>query len=184
MRLFTVLPLAAASLLVLPSADAQRRTSNDPVGGTDLQLLASGLDVNGAGLRFWIAPQTALALRATVDYDRLNVDGDDPSTLGLGFGLNLENHAYRRARVHPYLSAGVSVDHVSQDNGGGGDASQTTFGGEVALGAEARLMQGLTLSGQYGVGLGYTTGDLPAGGDSRVSIGLGGTPRMALSLRF
>ena len=183
MRLFTVLPIAAATLLVLPTADAQRRYTDDPVGGTDLQLLAEGLDVNGVGLRFWMTPQTALALRATADYDRLNVSGDDPSSLALGFGVNIENHAYRRARVHPYLSGGVSVNHQTV-NSGGADASQTTFGVGAALGAEARLMPGLTLAGQYGVGLDYTTGDLASGADSRLSIGLGGTPRVALSLRF
>ncbi len=41
-------------------------------------------------------------------------------------------------------------------------------------------MQGLTLSGQYAARVGYSTGDTP----DQLSIGLGGVPRLALSLRF
>ena len=191
-----LLPLAAlASLAVLPAADAQRRMSSDPVGGTDIQLIGEGLGVNGVGLRFWISPQTALALRADVDYARLDRDGgNDASTLGLGLGLTLENHAYRQSRVHPFVSGGLSVRHTTVDNAAD-EESATTFGVEAALGAEARLMQGLTLSGQYGARLGYTTGardyttsagDFPNGdSDNTVLVfGLGGVPRLALSLRF
>lgn len=180
-----LLPIALASLLAIPAADAQRRTvvrhTDGPVGGTDIQLLAEGLDINGVGLRFWISPQTALALRADVDYARLDTDGgDDPSTLGLGLGLGLENHAYRQSRVHPFVSGGVSVRHTTEDDGVD-EESETTFGVEAALGAEARLMQGLTLSGQYGARLGYTTGE---GDNTVLAFGIGGVPRLALSLRF
>ncbi len=181
-----LLPLALAALFVLPAADAQRRTvvrQNDgPVGGTDLQLLADGTDVNGVGLRFWLSPQAALALRADVDYNRVDDDDtdDDESLLGFGLGLTLQNHAYRQSRVHPFVLGGITVNHLVSDGNGNGNLSATTFGVEGGIGAEARLMQGLTLSGQYAARLGYSTGDVP----DRLSIGLGGVPRVALSLRF
>lgn len=191
-----LLALTLAALLPA-TADAQRRYrfSRDDDRGTDLQVLARGLNVDGMGLRFWLTPQTALATR--FDFDLTSVDGPDATMLTLGVGLNAERHMARSGPVHPYFTIGgrVGVASFSRDDAfRDDDRTQTFFGGEAGLGAEARLTSGLTFSGQYTLSATLADGDGDAGvpegdpvpgfGDRVTNVSLGGVPRLALSLRF
>jgi opacity protein-like surface antigen len=182
--------LSLIVLFLLPAAaDAQRRyrVVHDDERGTDLQVLARGLNVNGVGLRFWLGERTAVATR--LNFDFTDFDSPDGTALGLDAGVAVESHMRRGGRVHPYFTLGGHVGVFNFD-GNAGDNTRTVFGGHAGLGAEARLVDGLSLGAQYALRVDAVTGDdaLPQGpggpGTPRLNVGLGGVPTLALSFRF
>ena len=189
-------------LALLPAAaDAQRRyrvVHDDEERGTDLQVLGTGLNVDGVGLRFWMTSRTALATR--FDFDYIDFEGAaDAEQLNLGVGLNVERHA-GYGRVHPFLTLGGSVGVLTitdEDAPGDDTRTRTLLGGEIGLGAEARLFSGLSLSALYALRADFTTGDdaseiggvvpeddMDPLGTADTRVRLGGRPRLALSFRF
>lgn len=187
MRLVSSLPAVLALLAAAASpSHAQRRAAADPVGGTDIQVIADGLDVTGAGLRFWTGPRDAVAIRATAGF-RSDADPalPDVTRLSVGGEVEYQRHAGGAGRVHPFVGVAVTVRYDDVDGSGtaAGDDARTTLGGGVSLGAEARLVSALTLSAQVGVAARYA---MSASSSERrtLDVGLGGVPRLALSLRF
>lgn len=182
-------PLLAATLglaalgqsALAPTADAQRRWDRDRhggAGGTDLQALATGLDVDGVGFRFWTSSGSALTLRANLGYT--DADADDASTFNLSGAFGFENHLYRRARVHPFFLGAIKGGVLTTSPEDGEDATDFEVGAEVGVGGEWRFSDAMGLSAQYLADLTYRGGDSP----DRFDLQIGGLPRMALSFRF
>ncbi len=193
-----LLVMALAFLLPL-SADAQRRyritRDDDDARGTDLQVYTQGLSPDGVGLRFWLGPQTALTTR--LDFSYTDFDRPDGSVFSLGATVGAESHLGRSGRVHPFFALDGRVGVLSFSNDFRDDANTyTVFGGDAGLGAEARLMDGLTLNARYELSVDVATGNEvfaydaagngaePVGGQPKLNVRLGGVPRLALSFRF
>lgn len=165
--------LAAPAVLAQSTVEGRR--------AVDLQLLGSGLNVNGVGLRFWVHPNVPTTVSITGSRVATSTAAGDATTTRVAVQAGIERHVRTEARVHPYVSASGLFSIESAGAQGGALGKTTGVGGRLGLGAEARLFDGLSLSGEYGLSATYLMGENDA---SAFALTLGGAPRVALSLRF
>ncbi|GAB5535137.1 MAG: hypothetical protein Rubg2KO_13860 [Rubricoccaceae bacterium] len=151
-----------------------------------LSVQAFNPSLGGLGLRVRLADQTAIGVGfgATVfdgDGDQqvtaTEVRGTEYSGTNLSGSLWLEQHVgARRRTVSPFIGGGVSVGYLSDDRTQArpfprcddtgaceieladqvNESSRVSVQAGLILGAEVRVVKGVTLGGGYALGAGYT----------------------------
>ena len=166
--------LVMAALAVAVPAAAQTTPARDMKGRLGLVFEFNGLSLNalddGIGLKLWTSRTTALTAGVGFLHDKSRNEnavggaGLEQTNTRLGLTVAFEHHFAPRTRVSPFwgLSLGFGTSDFRYDYLPAADGSSTTgfhttkttfLTPRVFLGVEVYLLDSVTLSGFYGLGL-------------------------------
>jgi hypothetical protein len=187
-----LLLLALAALAAAPADAQRRRGRDDDgafarKGDAALTFsfdaLSPGPFEGGVGGRFWVSDRVVAAASLGFGYGRVDAGYGDQDALTTSFALGVERHFGRSRRVSPFVALGARVDHVAFDREDvyyyappcvpeepcpaygvpfSVETRETSVGGALFLGAEVRVLEGVTLAAAHSLGVTYTRGSVDA----------------------